>query len=106
MVSFCYIQVHVFVDEKVDNIVIKTITHIGINGFLLIMDANERCLESQFCMDEKLCHDMWNCKVVKEGEESRLCVQIRELCEWRDKCDDSFLSRYECQIIIDYLYTF
>ena len=70
---------------------------------MVFKGVNKRCLESRFCMDEKLYHDMWNYKVVKESEEARLCVQIRELCEWRDKCDDSFLSRNECQTIIDYL---
>ncbi len=32
----------------------------------------------------------------------RLSVQVRELCEWRDKCHCTFLDKLECKSIIDF----
>ncbi len=32
-------------------------------------------------------------KSVKMGDAARLCVQIRELCEWQDRCEWTFLKK-------------
>ncbi len=34
-----------------------------------------------------------------------MSAQIRELCEWRDKCDYTFLIKDECQTIMNDLCT-
>ncbi len=41
-------------------------------------------------------YEMWKQKVKSESDEVRMSVQIRELCEWRDKCDCTFLTKDEC----------
>ncbi len=50
-------------------------------------------------------YEIWKQKVNSENNEVRMSVQIRELCEWRDKCDYSFLTKDECQTIINDLCT-
>ncbi len=40
-------------------------------------------------------------KRLRESDEVRNIVQINELCEWRDKCDCTFLTKDECQTIIN-----
>ncbi len=34
-----------------------------------------------------------------------MSVQIRQLFEWKNKCDCTFLTKDECQIIINHLCT-
>ncbi len=46
-------------------------------------------------------YEMWKQKVNSESDDIRIIVQIRELCEWRDKCDCTFLPKDECQTIND-----
>ncbi len=38
-------------------------------------------------MEEMYVYEMWKQKVNSESDEVRMCVLIRELCEWRDKYD-------------------
>ncbi len=56
-------------------------------------------------MDKR--NELKNCndKCDNESNAVRLNVQVRELCEWRDKCDCTFLDKVECKTIIDLLYT-
>ncbi len=42
-------------------------------------------------------YEMCKQRVNREIDEVRMSVQIRELCEWRDKCDCTFLTKDECQ---------
>ncbi len=56
-------------------------------------------------MDEMNVYEMWKQKINSERDEVWMSVQISELCEWRDKCDYTFLTIDECQTIIDDLYT-
>ncbi len=35
--------------------------------------------------------------VNNESDEILMNVHISELCEWRDKCDCTFLTKHECQ---------
>ncbi len=69
------------------------------------MGANKRFLQSKFYMEEMNVYEMWKQKVNSESNEVQMIVQIRELCEWRDKCDYSFLTKDECQTIINDLCT-
>ncbi len=83
------------------NIVVKIVTNIGIYGLHSVMGANKRVLQSKLYMDEMNVYG----KVNSESDEVQMSVQIRELCEWRDKCDCTFLTKDECQTIINDLCT-
>ncbi len=87
------------------NIVVKTITNIGIYGLHSVMGVNKRFLQSKLYMEEINVYEMWKQKVNSENDEVRKSVQIRELCEWRDKFDCTFLTQDECQTIINDLCT-
>ncbi len=54
-------------------------------------------------MEEMNVYEMW--KLNSESDEVRMSVQIRELCEWRDKCECNSLTKDECQTIIKDLCT-
>ncbi len=41
--------------------------------------------------------EMWKQNVNSESNDVRTSVQIREFCEWRHKCDCTFLTKDECQ---------
>ncbi len=75
------------------NIVVKTITNMGIYGLHSVMGANKIFLQSKFYMVEKNVYEMWKQKVNSESDEVRMSVQIRVLCEWWDKCDCTFLTK-------------
>ncbi len=87
------------------DIVVNTITNIGIYGLHSVMGAKKRFLQSKSYMEEMNVYAMWKQKVNSESDEVRMSVQIRELCEWRDKCDCTFLTKDECQTIINDLCT-
>ncbi len=87
------------------NIVAKTMTNMDIYGLHSVMGANKRVLQSKFYMEEMNVYEMWKETVYSESDEVRMSVQIRELCEWRDKCDCSFLTKDGCQTIINDLCT-
>ncbi len=61
-------------------------------------------MQSRFKMEEINLLKFWNQRCDNESA-VRLSVQIRELCEWRDKCDCRFLDKVECKTIIDFLCT-
>ncbi len=86
------------------NIVVKTITDMGIYGLHSVMGDN-RFLQSKCYMEEMNVYEMWKQKVNSQSDEVRMSVQIRELCEWRDKCDCTYLTKDECQTIINDLCT-
>ncbi len=46
-------------------------------------------------------YEMKKQKVNIESDELRMNVQVRELSEWRDKCDCTFLTQEEYQTIIN-----
>ncbi len=56
-------------------------------------------------MEEINVYEMWKQKVSSKSNEVWMSVQIRELCEWRDKCYCTFLTKDECQTIINDLCT-
>ncbi len=59
------------------NIVVKTITNMGIYGLHSVMGANKRFLQSMFYMEEINVYEMWKQKVNNESNEVRMSVQIR-----------------------------
>ncbi len=92
---------------NLSNIVLKTITNMSTCIYILysVIWANKRFLQSKFDMEEMNVYEMWTQKVKSESDEVRMSVQIRELCEWKDKCDCTFLIMDECQTIINDLCT-
>ncbi len=85
------------------NIVLKTITNMGSNGLLSVMEANKRFLQSKLYVDEMNVYEMSMQKINSESDEVRM--NVRELCEWRDKCDCTFLTKDKCLTSINELCT-
>ncbi len=58
------------------NIVVKTITNMGIYGLYTVMEANKIFLQSKFYMEEINVYEMWKQKVNSESDKVRLenCV--------------------------------
>ncbi len=48
----------------------------------------------------KLC----NCKCENESDVDRLSAQGRELGEWRDKCDWTFIDNVQCQTSTEFTF--
>ncbi len=63
------------------NIVVKTITNMGIYRLHSVMGANKRFLQSKLYMEEMNEYEMWKQKVNSESDDVRMSVQSRELCE-------------------------
>ncbi len=61
------------------------------------MGAYKRFLQSKLYIEEMNVYEMWKQKLNSMSVEVQMSVQIRELCEWRDKCDCNFLAKDECQ---------
>ncbi len=75
---------------KSDNVVVRTIRNMGIEGFHSVMGRNIRLMQSRFKMENSNVLNIWNHKCDNEIDAVRLSVQIRELCGWRDKCNCTF----------------
>ncbi len=90
---------------KSDNVVVRTIINMGIEGFHPIMGRNLRLMQSKFKMDESNVLTFWNHKCDNESDAVRLIALVRELCGWRDKCNCTFLGKVECKAIIGFLCT-
>ncbi len=72
----------------------------GIYGLHSIMGANKRFLQSKFYMEEMNVYEMWKQIVNSKSDEVWMSVQIRELCEWRDKCDCTFQQRMSAKLLL------
>ncbi len=86
---------------KSDNVVVRTIINMSIEGFHSVMGSNLILMQSRFKMDESNVLKVWNHKCDNESDAVRLSVQITELC----KCNCTFLDKVECKTIIDFLCT-
>ncbi len=89
---------------KSDNVVVRTIINLSIEGFHSFMGRNLRLMQSKFKMDESDVWKFWNHKCDNESA-VRLSVQVKELCGWRDKCNCTFHDKVECKTITDVLCT-
>ncbi len=78
---------------KSDNVIIRTIINMGIEGFQSVMGRNLRLMQSRFTMDESNVLTFLNHKCDNESDAVRLSVQVREVCGWRDKCNCTFLDK-------------
>ncbi len=72
---------------KSDNVVVRTIINMSIGGFYSAIGRNIKLMQSRFKMEERYVLKLWNHECDNEGG------VIRELCEWRDKCDCIFLDK-------------
>ncbi len=81
------------------------VTSMGINGMCSVMGSNLRLMESRLGMEEYNVCKVWEQKCKNESDAGRLCVQIRELCAWRDSREWAFLEKGENKSIIDCLCT-
>ncbi len=88
---------------KSDNVVVRTIINIGIEEFHSVMGRTIRLMQSRFKMEERNVLKFWSHKC--DNACVILSVQVRELCEWRDKYDHTFLDKVKCKTIIDILCT-
>ncbi len=65
---------------KSDNVVLRTIINMGIEGFHSVMGRNIRLIQARFKMEESNVLKFWNHKCDNESDAVRLSVQVRELC--------------------------
>ena len=56
-------------------------------------------------MEERNVLNIWIHRCENESDAVRVSEQVRELCDWRDKCDCMFFDKVECKTIIDFLCT-
>ncbi len=87
---------------KSDNVVVRTIINMDIEGFHSVMGRNVRLRQSKFKMDASNVLKFRNHKCDNESDAVRLNVQVRELYGWSDKCNCTFLDKVECKTIIDF----
>ncbi len=87
-----------------DNIIVRTIINVGLNGTHSIMGGNWRHLRSKYGMEECNVMKGWDEKCKNEYESVRVCEQIREMCSWRDRCNMTLFNKVECGTIIEFLY--
>ncbi len=60
---------------KSDNVLVRTIINMGIEGFHAVMGRNLRLMQSKFKMDESNVLTFCNPKCYNEGDAVRLSVQ-------------------------------
>ncbi len=88
-----------------DNIIVRTITNVGLNGTHSIMGGKWRHLRSKYGVEECNIMKSWDEKCKNECESVGVCEQIREMCSWRDRCGIALINKEECSIIIEFLCT-
>ncbi len=88
-----------------DNIIVKTISNVGLNSTHSIMGGNWRHLRSKYGMEECNVIKSWDEKCKNECESVVVCQQIREMYSWRDRCDMTLFNKEECSTIIEFLCT-
>ncbi len=59
----------------------------GIEGFHSVIGRNKRLMQSRFKLEKRNLLKFWNHKYDNKSDAVRMSVQVRELCEWRDKCN-------------------
>ncbi len=70
-----------------------------------ILDANIKLCNDKYCMDERNVYATWRGMCEKNEDVIRVCMQIRELVDMRDKYVDGVLNRGEFSEIIECLCT-
>ncbi len=88
-----------------DNIIIRTIINVGLNGTHSIMGGNWRHLRSKYATEECNVMKSSDVKCKNECESVRVYEQIREMCCWRYRCDMTLFNKKECSAIIEFICT-
>ncbi len=88
-----------------DNIIVRTITNVGLNGTHSIMGGNRRHLRSKYGMEECNVMKSWDEKCKNECESVGVYEQIREMCSWRDRCGMALFNKEDGSTIIEFLCT-
>ncbi len=83
----------------------KTVANMGVSGTYSIMGINYRLLISKYGMNENNVKGSWNVKCMDENDVIRICMKVYELCEWKDRCCDTFRNNEKCHSIIEFLRT-
>ncbi len=74
----------------------------GVNELYSVLGANYRVLSTKYCMNLNNIMKVWNERGVNEEEIIRKCDQVRELCEVRNRCVTSILSKEESYTITEF----
>ena len=53
-------------------------------------------------MEERNVLNIWIHRCANESDAVIASEQVRELCDWRDKCDCMLFDKVECKTIIDF----
>ena len=88
-----------------DNVTVKTITGMAINGYQSVLAKNYKYLLYNYNLDIANVYRKWKSYCLSHPESIRICDQINELITMRDSFDEYFLSQSEAKDIIDFLCT-
>ncbi len=69
------------------------------------MGANIKPFNDKYCMDEKTVYATWSSMQEKNEDVIRVCMQVKELVDMRDKYIDGVLNRGGCSEIIECICT-
>ncbi len=87
------------------NNTICTISNMGQYSSYLTMGANIKLFNNKYCMDERNVYATWRGMCEKSKDVIRVCMQVKEPGDMRDRCVDGELNRGECSEIIECLCT-
>ncbi len=90
---------------KSNDVVVRTMINMGIEGFHSVNGRNLRLRQSNLKMDKCNVLTLWNHKCDNESDAVRLSDQVKELYGWIDKCNSAFPDKIECKTIFDFLCT-
>ncbi len=82
-----------------------TISNMGQYSSYSIMGANIKLFNDKYCMDERNVNATWRDMCEKNEDVIRVCMQVKEIVDTRDKYVDGVLNRGECRDIIECLCT-
>ncbi len=70
-----------------------------------VMGTNIKLCNDKYCMDERNVYATWMGMCEKNEDVIKVCMQVKELVDMRDKYVDGVLNRGECSEIIQCLCT-
>ncbi len=88
-----------------ENNTVCTISNMGQYSSYSIMGANIKLFNDKYCMDERNMYATWRDMCEKNEDVIRVCMQVKELVDMRDRYVDGVLNREECSEIIECLCT-
>ncbi len=88
-----------------ENCTVRTISNLGRYVSHSIIGANFKHLNRKYCMDESNVYCKLKHVCVNNEEFIRICMQVKELINIRDRCMNGIFKRGECNDIIEFLCT-